>query len=48
VIWREKNDDLAERCVKCGKPILGLKRNQLQSARAFHPECLPVRQKPSR
>jgi len=45
VLWKAGNEELAERCKKCGKPIVGLKRTQLQATPVFHPQCLPVRRK---
>jgi len=48
MIWRQTNADLAERCAKCGRPILGLKRTKLEAVRVFHPECLPISRKPRR
>jgi len=41
VLWRPGNDERAERCKKCGKPIIGLKRERLEATPVFHPECLP-------
>jgi hypothetical protein len=43
VLWKAENAELAERCKKCGKPIVGLKRTQLQATPVFHPECPPKR-----
>lgn len=43
MLWRRENAELAERCKKCGKPIVGLKRQRLEATPVFHPECLPKR-----
>jgi hypothetical protein len=47
VLWKRENADLAERCAKCGRPVIGLKRHRLQATPVFHPECLPPRKKGS-
>jgi hypothetical protein len=41
VLWRPGNDERAERCKKCGKRIIGLKRERLEATPVFHLECLP-------